>query len=161
MFCSFPFAVTILLLRTVSKFFITNLLFFLIQVFGLQLLIKDKTPFSLLKKVGKLDMDWKWLLFYFIYRFFSQTIHKTAERGRRSSFFFCYTSSHSWTFRHLFTTLHVRWLIRIFNCTACNCHTATQWDLPPSWANVWLIDDGMLVSLFTWRFDSRFFYTTL
>ena len=126
---------------------------------GLQLLIKDKTPLSLLKMVGKLDMDWKWLLFYFIYRFFfSQTIHKTAERGRRSSFFFCYTSSHSWTFRHLFATLHVRWLIRIFNCTACNCHTATQWDLPPCWANVWLIDDGILVSLFTWRFDSRFFY---
>ena len=122
---------------------------------------KRQDTFFLAKKGGKIGHGLEMVTLLFYLSLFSQTIHKTAERGRRSSFFFCYTSSHSWTFRHLFTTLHVRWLIRIFNCTACNCHTATRWDLLPSWANVWLIDDGMLVSLFTWRFDSRFFYTTL
>ena len=51
------------------------------------------------------------------------------------------TSTRSQTFRHLFATLHVRWLSHIFNRTACIYQTATQWDLPPYWITIWLIDD--------------------
>ena len=59
------------------------------------------------------------------------------------------------TFKHLFATLHVRWLQHIFNETACNYHAATQWDLPPSWNTFSLIDDAKFL-FFTWWYDSRF-----
>ena len=45
----------------------------------------------------------------------------------------------SQTLRDLFATLHVRWLLHIFNRTACIYRTATQWDLPPYWIIIWLI----------------------
>ena len=58
--------------------------------------------------------------------------------------------------RHLFATLHVRWLSRIFNRNACVYHTATRWDLPPYRITIWLIDWWCNVCLFTWWIDSRF-----
>ena len=75
------------------------------------------------------------------------------------------TSTYSRTLRHLFATLHVRWLSRIFNRNACVYQTATRWDLQPSritiWVIVWwcnvfacLLDDLILAfcySNFTWE----------
>ena len=57
----------------------------------------------------------------------------------------------SGTFRHLFATLHVRWLSHIFNCTACIYQTATWWDLPPSRITNWLINDVRLILV--WLLD--------
>ena len=70
------------------------------------------------------------------------------------------TSTRSRTFRHLFSTLHVRWLSHIFNRITCIYQTATRWDLPLYRVTIWLIDDVTLsFCLFTWRFDSSFFVT--
>ena len=55
------------------------------------------------------------------------------------------TSNRSQTFRHLFATLHVRWLSYIFNRNACIYQTATRWNLLPYRINVWLIDVVMLI----------------
>ena len=44
-----------------------------------------------------------------------------------------------------FATLHVRWLLRISNCTACIYQAATRWDLPPYRITIWLIDNVMLI----------------
>ena len=49
------------------------------------------------------------------------------------------------TFRHLFVTLHVRWLSHIFNRSACIYQAATRWDLPPYRITIWLIDDVILI----------------
>ena len=57
------------------------------------------------------------------------------------------TFTRSQTFRFFFATLHVRWLSRIFNRTACKYQNATRWDLPPNWNTIWLIDEKMLISV--------------
>ena len=54
------------------------------------------------------------------------------------------TSTGSRTFRHLFATLHVRWLSHIFNRTVCIYQTTTPWDLPTCRITIWLIDDMTL-----------------
>ena len=46
-----------------------------------------------------------------------------------------------------FKTLHVRWLSRTFNRTASTYQTATRWDLPPYWTNIWLLNDALLISV--------------
>ena len=80
--------------------------------------------------------------------------HTTASEGR---VFQSSTSIRSRTFRHLFATLHLRWLSHIFNCTACIYQTATRWDLPPYRITIWLIDDVTLgFCLITCWFESRF-----
>ena len=82
---------------------------------------------------------------------------RTAGEGRGTIFY----STRSWTFRHLFATLHVRWLSHIFNRTACIYQAATRWDLPPYRITIWLTDDVTLsFCLFTWWFDSSFFFVT-
>ena len=55
------------------------------------------------------------------------------------------TSTRSRTFRHLFGTLHVRWLSYIFNRTACIYQTASRWNWPRYRITIWLIDDVKLV----------------
>ena len=101
-----------------------------------------------------------WKLIFFYQGFLSQTltIHRTAGLREGNHILFLFTTSTcSRTFRHLFATLHLRWLPCTFNLIACNYQTATQWDLPPQCFTLWLIDDAMFVSLcFTWWFDSRF-----
>ena len=67
------------------------------------------------------------------------TGHQAKEGGHL--LFHSSTSTRSQTFRHLFATLHVRWLSHIFNRTACIYQAATRWDLPPYWITIWLIDD--------------------
>ena len=84
------------------------------------------------------------------------------EKGEDHLLFHSTTSTHSRTFRHLFATLHVRWLSHIFNRTACIYQAATQWDLPPYRITIWLTDDVTLsFCLFTWWFDYSFFFVTV
>ena len=49
-------------------------------------------------------------------------------------------------FRHLFTTLYVRWLLRIFYRITSNYQTVSRWDLPPLGIRIWLFFYGMLAS---------------
>ena len=73
------------------------------------------------------------------------------------------TSTCSQTLRHLFATLHVRWLSLIFSRNACVYQNANRWDLPPYRIPIWVIDDVTLVFFcsFTWWFDTRFFVTAI
>ena len=73
------------------------------------------------------------------------------------------TSTCSQTLRHLFATLHVRWLSLIFSRNACVYQNANRWDLPPYRITIWVIDDVTLVFFcsFTWWFDTRFFVTAI
>ena len=52
--------------------------------------------------------------------FFHGHWQRTAKQGKGEDHFLFHsnTSTCSQTFRHLFATLHVRWLSHIFNCTA-------------------------------------------
>ena len=81
-------------------------------------------------------------IFFSIRVFFHRHWRFTWQQGKRGDhlLFHSTTSTHSRTLRHLFATLHVRWLSRIFNCNACVYQTATRWDLPPYWITIWLID---------------------
>ena len=65
------------------------------------------------------------------------------------------------TLIHLFATLYVRWLSRIFNRNACVYQTASRWDLPPYQITIWLIDWWWNVCLLTWWIDSRLFVTAI
>ena len=60
------------------------------------------------------------------------------------------------TLRHLFATLHVRWLSRIFNRNVCFYQTATRWALSPYRTTIWVIDWWCNDCLFTWLIDPRF-----
>ena len=67
------------------------------------------------------------------------------------------TTSIRWrTLKHLFATLHVRWLSRIFNHNAWVYQTTTRWDLQPYRITIWFIDWWCNVSLFAWWIDSLF-----
>ena len=91
-------------------------------------------------------------LYIFFYQgFLSQTltIHGTTEKRRGSSLILSNTSTSSQLFRHLFTTLNMRWLPNIFNRTACDCYP---------WITISLSDDGMLISVLD-DFSSRFCYS--
>ena len=71
----------------------------------------------------------------------------TGQQGKKGDhlFFHSTTSTCSQTFRHLFVTLHLRWLSHIFNSNACIYQTATRWDLPLYRITIWMIDDVMLI----------------
>ena len=97
---------------------------------------------------------------FFFNRIFSHRHWRfTGQQGKGGEhlLFHSTTSTRSRTFRHLFATLHVRWLSRIFNRNACVYQTATRWDLPPYRITIWLIDWRCNVCLFTWWIDFRFF----
>ena len=73
----------------------------------------------------------------------------TGQQGKGGDhlLFHSTTSTRSRTLRHLFATLHVKWLSRIFNRNACVYQAATRWDLPlylPDCYSmkiaIWLID---------------------
>ena len=89
---------------------------------------------------------------------FTGTDDSQDSRGREGTIFLFHstTSTHLRTLRHLFATLHVKWLSRIFNRNACVYQTAAQWDLPPYRIAIWLIDWWCNVCLSTWWIDSRF-----
>ena len=98
------------------------------------------------------------LFFVFLSGFsFTDTDDSQDSRGRERTIFLFHstTSTRSRTLRHLFATLHVRWLSRIFNCNASVYQTATRWNSLPYWINIWLID-WCNACLFNWWNDSRF-----
>ena len=85
---------------------------------------------------------------FFIRVFFLDTDDSQESKERGPFFIPLTTPTCSRTLRHLFATLHVRWLSPIFNCNACDYHTAIRWDLPPPRITIWLIDDyAMFVCL--------------
>ena len=103
-------------------------------------------------------VEFMWLFFLSIRVFFYRRWWFTGQQGKGGDHLLLHssTSTRSQTFRHLFATLHVRWLSRIFNRNACVYHAATRWDLLPYWITIWLIDWWPNVCLFTWWFNSRF-----
>ena len=93
------------------------------------------------------------VVFFFLSGFsFTDTNDSQDSRGREGTIFY---STRSRTLRHLFATLHVGWLSRIFNCNACVYQTATGWDLPHYRITIWVIDWWCNVCLFTWWIDTR------
>ena len=101
-----------------------------------------------------------YIYIYFSIRvFFHGHGRLTWQQGKGGDHFLFHptTSSRSRTFRHLFATLHLRWLSHIFNHNACIYQTATRWDFP-TLSNYHLIDWWCEVcfSLFNWGFDTRF-----
>ena len=120
------------------------------------------------------SFDWQVLIgiFSFLFRevffsirvFFHRHWRLSGQQGKRGVhiLFHSTTSTRSRTFRHLFATLHVRWLSHIFNRIACIYQTATRCDLPPYRTTIWLIDHVTVSScLFAWWFDSGFFVTAI
>ena len=87
--------------------------------------------------------------FFFLSRFFlrTMTIHRIAEKGIGRFLFLSTTSTRSRIFRHLFATLRVIWLPRIFNCIICNHQTGAWWNLPPLGICIWMIINWMLISI--------------
>ena len=95
------------------------------------------------------------LHFFFLFVFFYQgflsqtlTIHRTAVEGRGPSFIPLYHLHQLTKLRHLFATLHARWLSRIFNCNAM----LTRLLLNEIYHLIglpfdWLVDDGMFTCL--------------
>ena len=97
-------------------------------------------------------------LFFFFYQGF---LHRhwqfTGQQGKGGDhrLFHSTTSTCSPTLRHLYATLHVRWLSRIFNRNGCVYQTATRWDLPLYRITIWVIDWWYNGCLFTWWIDTR------
>ena len=104
--------------------------------------------------VPKLDHN-----FYFLSGFpFMDTGDSEESRGREGGVHFLFhstTSTRSRTFRHLFVTLHVRWLSHIFNR---NTLVFTRLLLNEIYHLLELQFDWCKVSfyLFTWWYDTRF-----
>ena len=102
-------------------------------------------------------------IFFFYQGFLHRHWRFTGQQGKGGDhlLFHSTTSTRSRTLRHLFATLHVRWLSRIFNRNACVYQTATRWDLPPYRITIWVTDWWCNVCLFTWWIDTRFCYSNL
>ena len=92
-----------------------------------------------------------WISDHFFYQGF---LHRhwrfTGQQGKEGDhlLFHSTTSTHSRTLRHLFATLHVRWLSRIFNCKLVFTRLLLDEiyhliELPFEW----LIDDAMFICL--------------
>ena len=88
---------------------------------------------------------WSWSLCFFSYKgFFHGHWRLTGQQEKGGDYlsFPSTTSTRLRTVRHLFASLHVRWLSRISNRTVCIYQTATRWDLPPyritiDWLMMW------------------------
>ena len=92
-------------------------------------------------QVGISELHWV-LTFFFYQGFLHRHRRVTGQQGKGGDhlLFHSTTSTRSRTLRHLFVTLHVRWLSRIFNRNACVYQTATWWDWPPYRITIWVID---------------------
>ena len=106
--------------------------------------------------LGKHSMVFK-LFFFFNQGFLHRHWRFTGQQGEWGDhlLFHSTTSTRSQTLRHLFATLHVRWLSRTFNCNACAYQAAIRWDLPPYRITIWVIDWWCNVCLFTWWIYTR------
>ena len=96
--------------------------------------------------------------FFFYHGFLHRGWRFSGQQGKRRDhlLFHSTTPTHSRTLRHVFATLYVRWVSRIFNRNACVYQTATRWDLPPYRITIWVIDWWCNVYLFTWWIDTTF-----
>ena len=96
--------------------------------------------------------------FFFYQGFLHRHWWFTGQQGKGGDHFLFHstTSTQSQTLRHLFETLHVRWLSCIFSRNACVYQTATRWDLPPYQITIWVFDWWCNVCLFTWWIDTWF-----
>ena len=113
-------------------------------------------------KYGKMENPLLNIYIYiYIFFFYQGFLHRQwrftgqQRKGGDHLLFHSTTSTRSQTLRHLYATLHVRWLSRIFNRNACVYQTATRWDLPPYRVTIWVIDWWCNVCLFTWSIDTR------
>ena len=94
--------------------------------------------------------------FFFSIRVFFHGHWRLIGQQRKGGDHFLFYSIRSRTFRHLFATLHVRWLSHIFNRNACIYQTATRWDFPTlSNYHFIVLRCEVCFSLFTWWFDTR------
>ena len=75
----------------------------------------------------------QWKVFFFCQGFLHWHWRFKGQQGKEGDhlLFHSTTSTRSLILRHLFATLHVRWLSRIFNRSACVYQSGTRWDLPP------------------------------
>ena len=108
----------------------------------------------------KSKFDFLLFFFFSIRVFFHVHWRIKGQKGKGGDHLLFHSSTYTRlrTFRHLFGTLHVRWLSHIFNHTACIYQPATRWDWPPYRITIWLIDDVTLsFCLFTWWFIIVFF----
>ena len=84
-------------------------------------------------------------IFFFLYHLsgfsFTDTGDSQDSMGRERTILFPSNNfACSQTFRHLFATLHVRWLSHILNRTSCIYQANTRWYLTSYWITIWLID---------------------
>ena len=77
--------------------------------------------------------------------FFCRHWQLTQQHGKGGEHLYC-SLAFPLAHKHLFTTLHVRWLPHIFNQITYNYQTAAPWDLPPLEISFWRIVTGMLIS---------------
>ena len=93
-----------------------------------------------------------YIYIFFLYQGFHQRHWRfTGQKGKGGDhlLFHSTTSTRSWTLRHLFATLHVKWISCIFSCNVCVYQTTTRWDLPLHRVTTWVIDWWCNVCLFT------------
>ena len=105
----------------------------------------------------------KFLKFFFIRVFFHRHWRFTEQQGKGGHhlLFHSITSTRSRTLRHLFPTLHVRWLSRLFNRNACVYKTVTRWDFQPYQISAWLIDWLMMQCLFVYLMNWFWVFVTV
>ena len=84
-------------------------------------------------------------MYFFLSGFSFMDTENSPGEGGDHLLFHSTTSTCLRKFRHLFATLHVRWLSHIFYRTAGVYQTGTQWDLSSYRITIWLIDDVMLI----------------
>ena len=110
----------------------------------------------------------KWLLIRLLFIFFLSGFSFTdtddsqeSEEESGPSFIPLYHFHPLRNIQIYISTLYVRWLSHIFNCTACIYQTATWWDLPPYWITILLTD---VILIFVCLLDGlilRFCYRNL
>ena len=99
----------------------------------------------------------KWLVFFFLSGFSSQTltIQRAAGEGTGPFFIPLYHFHLLTNIKTFICNFACEMTITIFNRNACVYQTATRWDLPPYRITIWVIDWWCNVFLFTWWIDIR------
>ena len=79
--------------------------------------------------------------------FFHTHWRLTGQQGKGKDHLLLHSTTSAWSqiFRHSLAALHVRWLSRILNRIDCIYQTVTQWNLPPKWITISLINDVMFL----------------
>ena len=119
--------------------------------------VKTNSCGVLLSFAGTQNSVVNYFNFFSIRVFFHRHRRFTGQQGKGGDhlLFHSTTSTCSRTLRHLFATLHVRWLSSIFNRNTFVYQTTARWDLPRFQTTIWLLDLWCNICLFTWWIDSR------